>query len=58
MPFTAIIELRPNGSGGCTYRAVAVHQDQAGMKQHQEMGFHEGWGTVVDQLVQHLQTTG
>ena len=57
MPFTAILELRPNGSGGCTYRAIAVHQDPAGRKQHEEMGFHEGWGTVVDQLVEHLQKT-
>lgn len=55
MPFTAILELQPNGSGGCTYRAIAIHQDPAGRKQHEEMGFHEGWGTVVDQLVEHLQ---
>jgi uncharacterized protein YndB with AHSA1/START domain len=58
MPFTAILELRANGSGGCQYRAIAVHQDPAGRKQHEEMGFHEGWGTVVDQLVEHLQATG
>ena len=54
MPFTAILELADNGSGGCTYRAIAVHQDPAGAKQHAEMGFHEGWGTVVDQLVEHV----
>lgn len=58
MPFTAILELRPNGSGGCHYRAIAVHQDPAGAKQHAEMGFHEGWGTVVDQLVEHIQHGG
>ena len=34
MPFTAVLELTPNGSGGCTYRAVAIHQDPNGMKQH------------------------
>lgn len=55
MPFTAILELRPNGSGGCHYRAIAVHQDAGGRKQHEEMGFHEGWGTVVDQMIEHLQ---
>ena len=55
MPFTAILELAPNSTGGCTYRAVAVHQDPAGCKQHAEMGFHEGWGTVIDQLVEHLR---
>ena len=57
LSFTAILELQPNGSGGCTYRAIAVHQDPAGLKQHEDMGFHEGWGTVVDQLVEHLQST-
>lgn len=56
MPFTAILEFQPNGSGGCTYRAIAVHQDPAGLKQHEEMGFHDGWSTVVDQLVEHIQT--
>jgi len=57
MPFTAIVELQPNATGGCTYRAIAIHRDPAGMKQHEEMGFHDGWGTVVDQMVEHLQTT-
>jgi uncharacterized protein YndB with AHSA1/START domain len=55
LPFTAILELSPNGSGGCKYRAIAVHQDPDGAKQHEAMGFHEGWGTVVDQLVEHIQ---
>jgi uncharacterized protein YndB with AHSA1/START domain len=44
MPFTAILELADNGSGGCTYRAIAVHQDPDGAKRHAEMGFHEGLG--------------
>ena len=55
MPFTAILELTDNGRGGCTYRAIAVHQDPDDAKQHAEMGFHEGWGTVVDQLVEHVR---
>lgn len=56
MPFTAVLELRPNGSGGCHYRAIAIHQDPDGRKQHEEMGFHDGWGTVVDQMVEHIQS--
>ncbi len=55
MPFTAILELESDGAGGCRYRAIAVHQDPAGAAQHAEMGFHDGWGTVVDQMVEHLQ---
>lgn len=57
MPFTAILELADNGSGGCTYRAVAVHQDPAGAKQHSQMGFHDGWGTCLDQLVEHIRNS-
>jgi uncharacterized protein YndB with AHSA1/START domain len=56
MPFTAILELRSDESGGCHYRAVAIHQDPQARQQHAEMGFHEGWGTVVDQLVEHIQS--
>ena len=58
MPFTAILELSPDGSGGCRYRAIAIHQDPAGAQQHKEMGFHEGWGTVVDQMVEHIRQAG
>lgn len=55
MPFTAILELTPNADGGCRYRAIAVHADPEGRKQHEEMGFHNGWGTVIDQMVEHIQ---
>lgn len=55
MPFTAILELAPNASGGCQYRAIAIHQDPEGRAQHESMGFHDGWGTVVDQMVEHIQ---
>jgi len=51
MPFTAMIELQPNASGGTRYRAVAIHQDKDGRDRHQEMGFTEGWGAALDQLV-------
>ena len=57
MPFTVVLELADNRNGGCTYRVIAVHQDPAGAKQHAAMGFTEGWGIVVDQIVEHLQRT-
>ena len=49
--FTAIIELERTSSGGTRYRAVAMHLDPAMRKEHDEMGFHDGWGAVFDQLV-------
>lgn len=51
MPFTARIEIEPSGDGGTRYRAVAMHADEDGCRRHLEMGFHEGWGAALDQLV-------
>lgn len=56
LPFTAILELIPHGTGGCNYRAIASHGDREVAARHAEMGFQEGWGTVVDQLVEHIQS--
>lgn len=56
MPFTAIIELERTSSGGTKYRAIAMHQDPEGRKVHDEMGFHDGWSAVVDQLVELMKT--
>jgi uncharacterized protein YndB with AHSA1/START domain len=50
IPFTARIEITPT-DGGTHYRAVAMHADKASVEQHVEMGFHEGWGASIDQLV-------
>ena len=52
--FTGILMLEPQGSG-TRYTAIAVHRDEAGRKQHEEMGFHEGWATALDQLIAHVQ---
>ncbi len=48
--FTAILKLEPTATG-TKYTAVAKHKDQAGRQQHEEMGFLEGWGQTLDQLV-------
>jgi len=58
MPLTAILELEPTASGGTRYRAVALHQDPAGVKQHEEMGFNEGWSAALDQLVELMKSIG
>jgi uncharacterized protein YndB with AHSA1/START domain len=49
--FTAVISMEPTDDGGCRYTARAIHSDPAEATQHQEMGFHEGWGAALDQLV-------
>jgi uncharacterized protein YndB with AHSA1/START domain len=55
MPFTAILELRPDGPNACHYRALALHQNADDRNQHDQMGFVDGWGMVVDQMVEHIQ---
>ncbi len=52
--FTAILTLEPRGNG-TRYTAIAVHRDEAGRKKHEEMGFHDGWGKALDQLVAHAK---
>lgn len=48
--FTAVILLEPHGSG-TKYTAIAMHRDEGERKKHEEMGFHEGWGKALEQLV-------
>ena len=48
---TATILLEPEGSG-TRYTAIAMHASPDGRKQHEEMGFLDGWGTALDQLVE------
>ena len=47
---TAEITMQAEGTG-TRYRAVARHGDAEARRSHEEMGFHEGWGTALDQLV-------
>lgn len=50
-PFlTAIILLEDAEQGGTRYTAIARHRSAEARKSHEDMGFFEGWGTVVEQL--------
>jgi uncharacterized protein YndB with AHSA1/START domain len=55
--FTAALLLEATKSGGTKYTALAIHRDEDGRTQHEAMGFHEGWGTVLTQLVEYIQQT-
>ncbi len=50
--FTAYVLFEADG-GGTLYTAVAVHKSSEDRRQHEDMGFHQGWGTVLDQLVEY-----
>ena len=46
-----IWEIAPEGDG-TRYTARARHWREEDRKQHEEMGFEEGWGACADQLVE------
>ncbi len=49
--FTAMIALADHGSG-TKYTATVIHADEASCKTHADMGFEDGWGKALDQLVE------
>ncbi|MET0203196.1 MAG: SRPBCC family protein [Casimicrobiaceae bacterium] len=51
---TAVITLESAGKG-TKYTALAMHGDEEGRKNHERLGFHDGWGTALDQLVAHAR---
>jgi uncharacterized protein YndB with AHSA1/START domain len=53
--FTAVITVEPHGNG-TKYTALVIHGDSKSREKHEEMGFHEGWGTALDQLVAVAKT--
>jgi uncharacterized protein YndB with AHSA1/START domain len=53
MLFTAVITMRPEGTG-TRYTATVMHRDEEQRRKHAEMGFAEGWGKALDQLVAHM----
>lgn len=55
-PFmTAILLLEDAGEGKTRYIAIARHPTAEIREQHEQMGFHEGWGIVLDQLVEYVK---
>jgi uncharacterized protein YndB with AHSA1/START domain len=54
--FTAVIDMEPVGAG-TRYRATVIHRDREGVRAHEAMGFHQGWGAALDQLVELAKGT-
>ena len=52
--FTAMIVLAAHGSG-TKYRATVIHGDEASCQKHAAMGFREGRGKALGQLVAYSQ---
>ncbi len=52
--FTAVITLETL-KNGTKYTALAIHGHEADCKRHEEMGFHDGWGKALEQLVDSIR---
>jgi uncharacterized protein YndB with AHSA1/START domain len=52
--FTAILSLEPL-ENGTKYRATVIHADEEDCKKHNGMGFQDGWGKALDQLVAYMK---
>ena len=50
-PFiVADVRFADNGDGRTNYDACVMHWTAAAKKEHEDMGFHAGWGKAADQL--------
>ena len=52
--FTASIALQPVDDG-TRYTAMVKHASEAGKLQHEAMGFEQGWGKALEQMVAYIQ---
>lgn len=57
--FVFVVDLRftPLPEGGTHYSALVMHEDEAGRLAHAALGFEQGWGMALDQLIE-LKTSG
>jgi uncharacterized protein YndB with AHSA1/START domain len=51
LPFTAVITLEPHETG-TKYSVQVMHLDEATRQKHFDMGFYDGWGAALDQLIE------
>jgi uncharacterized protein YndB with AHSA1/START domain len=54
-PFFTAALLLSSTATGTHYTALAIHGEEATRKRHEEMGFHTGWSTVLDQMVAFIK---
>lgn len=53
--FTCVVTLKDT-TNGTQYTAHVMHGNAQQTKMHEEMGFHEGWGTALNQMVDVIKT--
>src|SRR5438445_578139 len=55
LAMTGIFTLADEGSG-TRYTARCLHKDDADRKKHEDTGFFEGWGTMIQQMEEVAQS--
>lgn len=55
-PFVTSIITMADHPEGTEYTATAMHRNAADRDQHVRLGFHDGWGTVVAQLADLVES--
>lgn len=55
LAMTGIFTLEDEGAG-TRYTARCLHKDDADRKTHEDMGFFDGWGTMIRQMEQVAQS--
>ena len=53
---TAVITMKDHPEG-TEYSATAMHRNVTDRNHHEELGFHDGWGTVTRQLAELVEST-
>ena len=53
---TAFIDFAPLPGGSTRYSVLVRHADVEARQRHADMGFEQGWGTALDQLVALART--
>lgn len=49
-PFMTVVITMADEGNGTRYGAHILHADEDARIKHEEMGFHTGWGSVINQL--------
>ena len=55
-PFMTAVITFADHPGGTQYEAHVMHRSAADRDLHEEMGFYEGWGTVIGQLAAFVES--
>jgi uncharacterized protein YndB with AHSA1/START domain len=57
LALTAIIGFDAEGDG-TRYSSRVLHKSTADARKHEDMGFHDGWGTTIAQLATFVEEPG